>query len=162
MAEDSTTTPSEAAGYSTVCDYRIAVPAPNPTSILGYVVGYIAVCNRGTGIVTENRPADPIPFVSWPVAVGDSDACEDRIGPFAGVEIDSAMRVGVGRLAVDDGCRNDVWVVGVGASDGNGLAEKVDVPVAGAGVGAGDYDNCIAIMGCIDCLLDGCEGCFGG
>jgi hypothetical protein len=45
----------------------------------------------------------------------------------------------------DDCCGDNVWVVGVGAADGDGFAEEINVSVAGAGVGAVCYDNRIAI-----------------
>jgi len=57
-------------------------------------------------------------------------------------------------VAVDDGCGDDVGVVGVSASDGDLPACEVDVIIAGVGVSAGCDCNCIAVNGGIDCILD--------
>ena len=53
-------------------------------------------------------------------------------------------------LTVDDAaCRASF------AADGDCLSEKVDIAVAGAGIGAGGDDDYIAVVTVIDGILDG-------
>ena len=62
-------------------------------------------------------------------------------------------------LAANDSRSNDNRIICINAPDSDGLAEKVDVPVAIAGVCSGlDFDN-IAVIGIVDCRLDVVEIC---
>jgi hypothetical protein len=57
-------------------------------------------------------------------------------------------------VAVDNCGGDDLRVVWVGATNCYGLAEKVDIAVAAAGICAGlDFNN-VARVGVVDCCLD--------
>jgi hypothetical protein len=57
-------------------------------------------------------------------------------------------------VTVNYSCGHDRWIVGVGAADGDGLAEEVNVAVAVAGVSAWlDYYG-VAFVGVVYCGLD--------
>lgn len=70
------------------------------------------------------------------------------------MKIKTPMKVFFRAVAVNNGGGDDVRVVGVGAADSDGFAEKIDVAVAGAGVSAGGNDDGIALNRGIDGRLD--------
>ena len=53
------------------------------------------------------------------------------------MKIEAAMRLNGRTGAIDYGSSNDIWVVGVNTTDGNGLAYKIYVTVSIAGVCTG-------------------------
>jgi hypothetical protein len=57
-------------------------------------------------------------------------------------------------LAVDHACCDYIRVVRVSASNGDGLAEEVNIAVALAGVCSGKDNHYVAVVGIVDCGLD--------
>jgi hypothetical protein len=58
-------------------------------------------------------------------------------------------------LAIDNRASYDICVVWVGAADGDGLASKIDITVAVAGICARCDDDPIAVNRCIYGRLNG-------
>jgi hypothetical protein len=83
-------------------------------------------------------------------AAGDGEAIDDGGGGFRGLEQEAAVAAAEGIGSVDDaGLRAG------GAADGNGLAEEVEVAIAGAGIDAGGDDDEVAVCGGVNGGLDG-------
>jgi hypothetical protein len=72
---------------------------------------------------------------------------------FCSVEIESAMKIAFGSVAVDDGRGDNVGVVGVGAADGYALSEKVNVSVARSRVCAGLNFHNVTVIGMVNRCL---------
>jgi hypothetical protein len=64
------------------------------------------------------------------------------------------MGFGFRSVAVDDSPGDNAWVVWVYAANSDGLAEKVNVTVAGAGICTGQDNYYVAIVGIINRGLD--------
>jgi len=65
------------------------------------------------------------------------------------VKVKAAVSVFSGAVAINDA------ILGAGfRADGDGLAQKLDIPIAVTGVGAVGDDYLITIVGVVDCRLD--------
>ena len=107
----------------------------------------VAEDGAAAGVIPTTRDVGP-----RDVAAGDRKPAHHRGPVFAAVEVETAVVLLLGALAVDDAVLRTV-----GRADGDRLAQEVDVPVAAAGVRAVQHDDGIAVGGCLDGLLNGVE-----
>ena len=136
-----------------VFDYWKASRTGNPSTDMsarppGNIVLDYAVANRWATACTADSSTNTA------VPVGNCKAIKNRLWIFAIVEVETPMVLFVCAVAVDNCSGDHAWVVWVGAADGYGEAEKVDVSVSCACVSAGIYNYYVEMVGNVDSGLD--------
>lgn len=129
-----------------VGNYRAAGMAVDPAAAdVSSTAGYIAVDNCGATVCAADSTA------GLSITVSNCETIKDRIDIFSTVEIEAAMFIMPQRPITINYCScNSVWVVRLGASDGDGFAKEIDITVSGAGVGAEGNDDLIAVIRIVD------------
>jgi hypothetical protein len=128
-----------------VTDGRVGFPASNSCIT---VARNDAICNRRAAAAAVYPPTDAL------IPIRDCKAGKDRIAVFAVLENESAVRIVCIGVAVNYRCSDKARVLGKKALDSDGLAQKIDVPVAGPCICAGEDIDKVAIVGFVNCRLN--------
>jgi hypothetical protein len=140
------------------CGAAIIQTVDSATVIISKIVDDITIGDCRAGMSAENGSSqgEQPPYIQFirGVAVGDGKTGEYGICIFTVVKLKSPMRLCFCAIAVDYCSSDYIGVIWVCASDGDGLAEKVNVSVTRTGVSSGLNFNNIATICIIDCRLD--------